>query len=307
MTVPQNPPDVSTNPWYQTTVVFNCKAGDQSISSIEKQFLSQFDTYTQFISRWELWRDKDGNVLPEPKRKWTNSDQSSIIVNPPAILLSIQNIRVWNLTGRAVSLTVFDYTHPQQSKNPEKNSPLIGIVDTGTPDTFPRCGFTMPASIKTFPVDTSSELASRKVCTVTSGSNDNLVMYVRISWKTTGPSRGFTFNLDPEQELIKNAKKHVSILSNLQSVAKDTNKMTKTLVDAQPSTLSKTIDGVLTLASYVTPLLMEQEEAVSSEFCRNFQHTLAEVTSSFESLELPFESSEHREVSFIPGHSKNET
>lgn len=266
MSMPDNPPDVISQPWNQLTLVFALGAEKVTVGNLHDRLIEQIDPNTTFVAPITMW-----NNPTETGTAWRNvagTKPSTFTVNvvPPQFAMKIHSIRVWNLTGRAVSLTAYDYSNTSTG-----SETLIGVVDTGGINRFPAVGYSLPMSLRNYILRTTDiATAKANVFETTTGDGDRCISYVRVEWRCDGASRVPTFVLAPSEKIHKDVSKTTKSITKLVEMQETANTGIKSLVDAQPSTVKRIFDGVLETASIVLPLaaasetLEHQESAIPS-------------------------------------------
>lgn len=254
MNLPDNPPDVISQPWNHITLVFSLSAEKVTFGNIVDRFTEQFDPEFKLIAPSGLWINsaKTGhawrNVGGEEPGKYT------VQVDSPNFICKIHSIRVWNLTGRAVSLTVYDYSNTSVG-----SEALVGIVDTGGINRFPAVGYLLPMSLRDYVLRSNDNATARaNVFETTTGAGDRCMAYIRMEWRCDGPSRVPQYILTPSEKIhrdVRNANQSLSALLKMQETA---NEGISTLVDAQPSTMKKLFNGTLETAAFVAPLVLSE-------------------------------------------------
>lgn len=229
MNVPSNPPIVSYQPWFSTTVVHAGVSGDITIkvSDLITQLVQQLDpTQHGFKTK------KDG------------SNVGGAILN-----IRIRSIRAWNLTGRMIALTVDDYS--DADKAIADVDALCGIVDTGSQSHIPAIGFEMPESHKNIVLRNGTDSSSDKDAVlyhIVSPSSDTCIIYTSIFWKFDGPAKFTSF--------------HNSMLTSVQQIERNVfhieNNVGKILdIATQEDSKNKgdygnlVVDGITKIAPYV--------------------------------------------------------
>lgn len=102
------------------------------------------------------------------------------------ILSRIKSIRVWNLDGTMVGLTVFDFIKAKSSAS----NTICGLMDTANKNHVPSIGYKLPQAHCNFTLTNGNGFNSNTndsiFCTFC-GPRDNAVVYVQMSWSCDGP------------------------------------------------------------------------------------------------------------------------
>lgn len=252
ISVPTNPPEVTTQPWNQVTIVYEMSAEFQRVEHIRNRLLEQLDVEGTTFYSVNLWNDKEAG------NKWQNIGgekprTKTYQISAPAINLKIHSIRVWNLTGKAVSLSVYDYSN--SSIGDER---LAGLVDTGGPSSFPAIGYQLPLSLHDYVIRTSdSKTSTLNVFNVTAAAGDRIVAYVKVEWKPDSKQKDLMINFDYNESVVRQITETNELIHNLTASSSNLEKSMKKVSDSQPSTFRKVLDGVATTAAIVLPIVAE--------------------------------------------------
>lgn len=160
-------PESTPRPWYPIVVSYTGAPGDTTAPYLYKAFCDQIDKSCIFIKGIDD-RGTSGSVD-----------------------VRFQRVEVWNLTGRALSLTVWD-PPAQDTGNAEAGSnydQLGGWTDAGSSSEFPRIGYSYPLSVQTTPHEIQwNKGTGFKVVTTTASSNsDTLLLRYHLLWRVPGP------------------------------------------------------------------------------------------------------------------------
>lgn len=261
ITMSDNPPDVVSQPWNHITLVFTVGAEKVTIGNLHDRLVEQVDPNFAFVAPLIMW-----NKPAETGNAWRNVGGSSpgnftVHVTSPQFAMRLHSMRVWNLTGRAVSLTAYDYSNASTG-----SETLIGIVDTGGVNRFPAVGYMLPMSLRNYIVRTTDiATAKANVFETTTGDGDRCMAYVRVEWRCDGASRVPTFVLSPGEKIHKDVAKTTKSINKLVEMQETANSGIQSLVDAQPSTVKKIFNGVLETAAIVLPLAAETSSVENQE------------------------------------------
>lgn len=245
-----NPPDVTSQPWNHITLVYEATNEFQTVASIRNRLLEQLDVDGSSFYAPQFWNKPDnGNAWTNAKGKHPGS--VTIQISAPTLNIKLHSIKVWNLTGRAVSLTVFDYSNASQG-----DEQLVGLVDTGGPNYFPAVGYAIPMTQRNFVMRTSdTKLASRNVFKTTSADQDKLVVYIRLEWKPDSKQKTFDFSLANENQIYAMLQDNHGISDDILKETRAGNQLISKVAGNQPSTIRKVIDGITTTAAVVLPII----------------------------------------------------
>lgn len=160
-------PESTPKPWYPLVVSHTGPPDEYTIALVYGYMIDQLD---KEFKTFKTYSSQDGGGEVE---------------------LRFHKLEVWNLTGRAVSLSVWeppaaDYS---ASKSGYTFNQLGGWTDAGGNDTFPRIGYTYPSHVQNYVhrADWTSNQNPFKVCNTTAGAAaDTLLIRFHISWRPPG-------------------------------------------------------------------------------------------------------------------------
>lgn len=256
MQVPTNPPDIVSQPWNQITLVYEMTAETQQVEHIRNRLLEQLDLDGSSFYHHHFWNDEDAGTA------WKNVQgrkpgSFTYNINAPRINIRIQSIRLWNLTGKAVSLTVYDYTNTSVG-----DEQLIGLVDAGGPNAFPALGYQMPLAIQEYVIRTSdNKSAKTSVFTVSAAAGDRICVYIKADWKPDSKQKDFAIKFAYDESSTAKIMQSNKILRNLQLSSAHIESKLDRINDSQPSTFRKIVDGVVTTASIVLPIVAQGRQS----------------------------------------------
>lgn len=207
---PINPPDTTAQPWYPLCLSWLSGPGAVKFDKVVTVFKAQLDPMGTGLN-------------PNPNN---SNDKKSFRVQ-----FRFLRVAVWNLSGRAISLTVWD---DLEQNNTDKDQ-LGGWTDCGGIASFPCIGYQYPMS-HTNRVHRPDELLHDTVIfnTTASSNKDNIMAHLHILWRFDGSVKVISEIRTPEQDL-------------LEAIAG----LTQGIKDAQPSTIERVVDGAKTVASVV--------------------------------------------------------
>lgn len=214
--MPENPPEVTFQPWNSLTVVDYFDAKLQcTIHSLTKQMRTQLDPTSHAFK--DIGKTYD--------------------VSEFRLLIKVQSIRAWALSGKMIALSVEDFMVP--NKDLAAVDQLCGLVDVGNAHHTPAVGFKLPISHQSCVLRDTKENNQTIFEIVCDGP---AIAYVTVLWRCDGPSKLPQFNAGIEQ-LVRELRN-----SSLQSTRSVKNIETKTgklvtkldeLIKKQPSLINE--------------------------------------------------------------------
>lgn len=208
-----DPPQVAYQPWNHITLAWYDQPSDHNFGDLVNELRKQIDPNNTGLAA----------------------------VGKLAIQMKIHSIRVWNITGKTVALTVYDFHDSSDSDQ------LCGVMDAGSNTGIPRLGFEMPLSFRQMVMRNDSNTGKKKLYTVSAASSDTILQYIRMEWRFDGPVKGPSVDLNWERRLFETQVKALQ-------EAKSTSQTVKKLLDAQPSTVERIIEGITHHAAEITML-----------------------------------------------------
>lgn len=206
-----NPPDVTAQPWYPVTLSWLTKPGTVTFDTVVTAFRKQLDPNSTGLNQ-------------QPNN--SNSKNSF------RVQFRFTRVAVWNLSGRAISLTVWD---DLEQNNSDKDQ-LGGWTDCGGVSSFPCIGYQYPLSHANRVHRPDETLHDTVVFSTTASSNgDNLLCHLHCLWRFDGSVKVIAEIRSPEQELLEAL---VALTAEIKA--------------SQPSTADRVLDGVKTVAQVVT-------------------------------------------------------
>lgn len=246
--VPLNPPDVKYQPWHKVTLVksFN-KNVDLKAQDLLTILRSQLDPTNRGFNQY-----KTGET------RFT-------------VQFKFYSFRVWNLTGRVITLTVDDFMEADSAKGGREQ--LCGLVDTGTTVHTPSLGYLLPASHRNHVIRTDDKTGSDFIVSCTAGGSDACILYIDCAYRFDGPITPPALYL-PDDKLIDAqvtgntiSYTQAGILEGVRRQLSELKKISKNTQKNQPSLVKKVIDGVENVAMLVTELAsVEISEQGASSF-----------------------------------------
>lgn len=245
--IPQNPPEVTYQPWNQATIVHTFTG---ELSFQVKDILNLLK-----------------NQLDPTKRGFnqTTSGDGRFVVQ-----LRFFSIKVWNLTGRVVSLSVDDYLDSKAASGGREQ--LCGIVDTGHNNSIPAAGYLLPSSHRQHVVRVDDQEEKTYVFHSQVGASDNGIVYVHLAYRFDGPVHPpliFTpiaAVLQQQDYQIAEAQNSNSRLATLSGKLTKIHKLLSNYSEKGPSVVKKVVEGVEQAALLVSLLGEEDADSLASEF-----------------------------------------
>lgn len=184
--IPSSPPGISSKPWNRLTLVkIDKKINEFYLSELKAAFMKQLD------------------------------EERRVIKEDPEIQVQLHSIKLWNLTGRAISLTPYDYTTRVSGSSDTKRNQdqLGGFTSVASITEVPRLAYAWPDHLQNETLDFKSEGASGSTSDVylafiTAGDTDEICMHVSISWRFPGPA--IYAQIDTTTDLISQRLLNVS-------------------------------------------------------------------------------------------------
>lgn len=104
--------------------------------------------------------------------------------------LRFNKVEVWNLTGKAVSLTVWEPANQYKANDPGYTyNQLGGWTDSGGDNSFPRIGYSYPFSLQqeTHTLNYANANTFKLITTTASSSSDTILHRFHLHWRVPGP------------------------------------------------------------------------------------------------------------------------
>nr|UNZ11832.1 hypothetical protein [Zeya Brook chaq-like virus 2] len=243
---PTNPPDTTAQPWWSLVLSSIRKPGDYTFDSLVTDFLKQVGTgYTFNPTSY-------------------NTDRGS----PFRIQFRIERVAVWNLSGRIVSLSVWDVEERQDATTDTTQTDLLGgWVDCGGVQCFPAIGYQYPSSHHRRVYRPDPRYASVKILTTTGGTSDSILYHIHVHWRADGTAKFSTIKSDVEEitDSVSEVKVALDSISNKEG----------------PSLATRTLSNVgVIAANYVIPLALGDSIPGTSA-------NIAAVSASLTTTDLP--------------------
>lgn len=216
--IPSNdPPQLAYQPWNHITLAWYDKPNDVNFGDLVNQIKTQIDPNNTGFHPTAL-----------------------------AVQMKIHSIRVWNVSGKHVGLTVYDYI------DGDNHDQLCGNMDAGSNTGIPRLGYELPITFRQHVIRNDSKTGKNILFTVASAAEDMILRYVRMEWRFDGPIKAPTIDLDWQRRSFELQT------SNLAENTK-TNEAVSKILDSQPTLVQRVIDNVIHHAAEITLLADEKQ------------------------------------------------
>lgn len=230
-----NPPDISYQPWNHLTLVHMTKQTSVNFGDLVNVFKAQVDP------------------------------TSKCLATTLGLQMKIHSIKVWNLTGHTVAMSVYDYI---DSNNDDQ---LMGAMDTGTNTDLPSIGYQLPMTFRQHVMRNDKSTGSIKLYTTSAPEADTLATYIRLEWRFDGPVKAPEFDT-PFMAMMRvlngcNANSAAITMNTTKIQRSSTHQefLLNKLIDAQPTLVERIIDGGTHLAANVLPVVAEDvKEQISN-------------------------------------------
>lgn len=251
-----NPPDTTAQPWWPLTVSAIRNPGDYTFDNLITDFLSQV-----------------GKGLTFNPKTW-NSDASDSF----RLQIRIQRVAVWNLTGRIVSLVVWDIEEITSVNGDHTEKDTLGSwIDCGGTSSFPAIGYHYPATHHRRVFRPDPRYAGYKILTTSAGSRDSLLYHIKIEWRSDGipnPSMLVRYPV-VERVLGKLVPKIDEVVSAVQQAEKKRE-------DSASSVIKTVVDGVDLAANVVLPItypgVFRGDATTIASLCSGSSSSFADLT-----------------------------
>lgn len=231
-TPPSNPPDTTASPWYPLTLSQIVAPGEFTFKDLIDVFQSQ---------------------LNASKTTFNSRDFNTDTGEPFRVQIRFDSITVWSLTGRIVSLTVWDVEEQTTNSSDQREKDQLGAwVDCGGASCFPAIGYRYPPAYREKVYRPDPRYAGLSIATTTGGTRDSILYQIRIHWRTDSLPK-FSVATQPIRDLETRLAKLQADIDSLNEVSND-------IHASQPSTITKIVEGIAIVASYVAPLVAESDQ-----------------------------------------------
>lgn len=215
---PTNPPDTTAQPWWPIVISSIRKPGDYTFNALVTDFLKQVGT---------------GNTFNPASY---NTDKGT----PFRLQVRVERVAVWNLSGRIVSLSVWDVEERHDASTETTQTDLLGgWVDCGGANCFPAIGYKYPSSHHRRVYRPDPRYSNVKLFTTTGGTNDWILHHIHVFWRADGTAQFAT------------------VKSEVEEITDSVTDLKYTLDKEGPSLASRTLENVgVIAANYVIPLAL---------------------------------------------------
>lgn len=244
-----NPPDISLQPWNHLTLAWMKGPGNTNFGDLVNSIRAQVDPVGTGFAK------------------------------SPAIQMKVHSIRVWNLTGKTVAMSVFDFTDKDQGNADQ----LMGSMDTGTPTDLPSLGYELPINLRNHVVRNDAQTGALLLFNTSSATSDRLMHYVRMEWKFDGPAKSPSFDTSVLERVYIKASVSAKNSEAIRKSMEASQQLLQKLLDAQPTLIEKVISGVTHIGAEVAPLLTDDTVQQISDLVQATKDL--KLLSSFVSLE----------------------
>lgn len=165
--------------------------------------------------------------------------------------LKIQSVRVWNLTGKMLTLRANDFV----TSTTDAVVTLCTTMDVCGGADWARVAFEWPTTHKQVTLSSSRDVSLFDVVT---GANDKAIMYVTVLWRFTGQPV-IKFSGDILVNMSRNINSIRQTSQKLVTGQEESNRHLTEIVKNQPGLVSKIIDGITHVGAYVAPLAADAE------------------------------------------------
>lgn len=261
MHVPENPPEVTFQPWNHLTVVDN--------------FSDRLDITVHDLTR-QTWGQLDPN---QHSFKECPEDHTR---NEFRLLIKVLSVRAWALAGKMIALSVEDFLVPNKDKAAVDQ--LCGIVDTGNANHTPAVGYKLPmAHQNAVHRDAKDNFGAQHLFRIQCDGPG--MCYTNILWRCDGPSNLPTFDRCVEQ-MVKDirfmTRNSNQKINSLDKRVEKINTQIDDLISKQPSLVNEVLNEIPIGAAAVTAFASESLVNLFSEL-KVLRNDLASC-SSFENV-----------------------
>lgn len=223
---PMNPPDVAYQPWFHITLVDTFAD-------------TKYDCQTKTVLKL-LRRQLD------PEKRGFNQETKGD--NRFVVQMRLFSVQSWNLTGRLLALTVDDFSEARTASGGRDQ--LCGIVDTGSQSHTPCVGYLLPSALRQMVIRTDDVQGDDYLFTLTSGTKDQCVVYIRMAFRFDGPTR--PPNLIMPITSCNSALNHGNRISNMnlnnvmevKEILKRLKEISENTYASRPSMIKKVVDSI---------------------------------------------------------------
>lgn len=260
----QNPPPLSFQSWNPQVLVIPFK-GDYSCTPIDlaKALRKQLDP---------------------TKRGFNWFDTKATEHEAFRVQLRLDMVRVWNISGRMVALSVNDFVDDTAGTQTGERDQVCGLIDTATQQSTACIGYQLPHHLKSMVLRNDDLQKDNKLFHITAGRTDGCIIYLNIHWRFDGPTELPTFdqtmyqliqgiNVKTGNILKQNQEKLGSILRTLEEFREG----------AKETTTSKIFNGITKIVPIVATVAAAEEDEWNGD---NVRQTLERIESHLQQLSI---------------------
>lgn len=228
-TPPTNPPDVTAQPWWGVTLSAIRKPGNYSFKDLHDDFFTQV-----------------GGTNTFNQTSW-DSDAS----NAFRFQVRISKVSVWNLTGRLISLVVWDIEEINYIDAQHKEVDVLGSwVDCGGPSHFPTVGYYYPSTHSRRVFRPDPRYKDYNILTTQGFKTDSILYHLKIEWRSDGVpgNKPLAFIPSVERLIGKLTPKIDEVIEAVKCAEKDREEKSSTVKNL-------IVDGASVAANYVVPIV----------------------------------------------------
>lgn len=251
-----NPPDTTAQPWWPITISSIRAPGDYTFDLLISDFLAQV-----------------GKGLTFNPNTW-NSDSS----NSFRLQIRIQRVAVWNLTGRIVSLVVWDIEEITAINSDHTENDTLGSwIDCGGSSTFPAIGYSYPSTHHRRVFRPDPRYSGYKILTTSGGSKDSILYHIKIEWRSDGIPKPSTLIRFPTVERVIG-----QLGPKLDAVVSAVECAEKKREESSSSVIKTVVDGVDLAANVVLPIaypgVFRGDATTIASLCSGSSSSFADLT-----------------------------
>lgn len=187
-----NPPGTTAQPWRPLVISSINAPGDYTFTSLIEDFQAQLNT-SKFTFNTVSFNTDTGT--------------------PFRIQIRLEKVSVWNLTGKILSLSVWEIPEPSTTQATTEKTQLGSWVDCGGPSCFPSVGYNYPESHRHRVYRPDPLLAKQVILSTTSAAGDRILCHLHILCKTDGFPKFPTVG-DIVSESLRNIEASTGALSS---------------------------------------------------------------------------------------------
>lgn len=106
----------------------------------------------------------------------------------PQIDMKISTIRVWNLTGKSLAVTIYDFSsNTDVTSTTATEEALVELIDNKS-DSIPAIGYSLPLSLRNV-ILTNVVSKPRHILDVLGSAGSDIMIVINLKWKLNGPTK----------------------------------------------------------------------------------------------------------------------